>query len=53
MLMIPFYISVHWFILLVTGLWWWISRRDIARATRQGMEDEEDMGDLDDLVSIN
>ena len=49
----PLYISVHWFILLVTGLWWWVSRQDIARATRQGVEDEEDMGDLDDLVSIN
>ena len=46
-------LSVHWFIILVTGAWWWISRRDIARATRQGVEDEDGIGDLDDLVSIN
>ena len=47
------YLSVHWFILLATGVWWWLSRRDITRATKQGVEDQEDIEDLDDLVSIN
>ena len=47
------HLSVHWFILLATGVWWWLSRRDIARATKQGVEDQEDIEDLDDLVSIN
>ena len=45
------HVSVHWFILLAVGVWWGVSRRDIARATKQGVDDGTE--DLDDLVSIN